>query len=456
MLPTMDPVGRDRPVARAAAAPLRADGHVATSSSDPTPRWPVLATRNARLLLATRLAGQASDGLLQAALGSYVLFSPERQATAGQVAATFAVLLLPYSLVGPFAGVLLDRWSRTRVLVVANLVRAVVMLGVASLVAAGRDDLDLGAVVLIAMGLGRLVLAGLSASLPHVVASRHLVTANAVFPTAGTIAAGIATVTGLVLMPRLGPGAAPTLVVCVSLGLVGAALIARMIPRDALGPDPDAPARQRALTGDLLGVARGMVEGIVHVHQRPAARRALGVVVLHRFAFGALLVDVLLLVRYTLNPPDAAAEALADFSLAAGGASGGAFLAAVVTPRLASVLGVTRWAGLTVLAAAGLVPLTMASQQLGVLIAGSLLMGFSGQAVKIAGDTVLQRGTDDDFRGRVFALYDVVLNVALVAGMCLTAVAVPASGVSPPLWAGLGGLLLATAAWSLRPARSSG
>lgn len=27
----------------------------------------------------------------------------------------FAVLLLPYSLIGPFAGVLLDHWRRTRV-----------------------------------------------------------------------------------------------------------------------------------------------------------------------------------------------------------------------------------------------------------------------------------------------------------------------------------------------------
>jgi hypothetical protein len=83
-------------------------------------------------------------------------------------------------------------------------------------------------------------------------------------------------------------------------------------------------------------------------------------------------------------------------------------------------------------------------------------MGFSGQAVKIAGDTVLQREVEDDFRGRVFALYDVVLNVALVGGIFLTAFTVGASGVSPALWLGMGLLLAATAAWSLRPAPASG
>ena len=202
---------------------------------------------------------------------------------------------------------------------------------------------------------------------------------------------------------------------------------------------------------DLLAVVSGMVDGVRHVHERPLARRALGVVVLHRFAFGALLVDVLLLVRNTLNPPSEAQAALADFSLAAGGASFGALMAALVTPKLAGRLGVTRWAGLTVLVAAAAAPAAISSQALWLLVTGSFAMGFSGQAVKIAGDTVLQREIEDDYRGRVFALYDVVLNVALVGGIFLTAFAVPASGVSVPLWVGIGLLLVATSAWSLRP-----
>jgi MFS family permease len=394
--------------------------------------------------------------MLQAALGSFVLFSPERQATAGQVAASFALLLLPYSLIGPFAGVFLDRWSRERILVVANLCRAVIMLGVAALVAAERDGLDLGATVLIALGFSRLVLAGLSAGLPRVVDARHLVTANALFPTAGTIAAAIGTVSGLLLMARLGPDTPQRLIVLVGAALVVAALIAARIPRYALGPDADDPARTRRLTSDLAAVVRGMAAGIRHVHHRPAARRAVAVVVLHRFSFGALLIDVLLLVRNTLNPPEAASAALADFSLAAGGASFGALAAAMITPRMAGMMGVTRWAALTIVAAASLGPLAVSSQQLAMLVVGSFLMGFSGQAVKIAGDTVLQRDVDDDYRGRVFSLYDVLLNVALVLGIFLTAFTVPASGVSPALWMGMCVLLLATAAWSLRPVGRTG
>ena len=84
----------------------------------------LLGLRGFRRLLLVRLVGQFGDGLLQVGLTSFVFFSPERAATPARIAAGFAVLLLPFCLVGPFAGVLLDRWSRQRILLVTNLVRA--------------------------------------------------------------------------------------------------------------------------------------------------------------------------------------------------------------------------------------------------------------------------------------------------------------------------------------------
>jgi hypothetical protein len=72
----------------------------------------LLAARSFRRLLETRLLAQFGDGVFQAALAGTVLFNPQRAADPVAVAAGFAILLLPYSMVGPFAGVWLDRWSR--------------------------------------------------------------------------------------------------------------------------------------------------------------------------------------------------------------------------------------------------------------------------------------------------------------------------------------------------------
>ena len=89
------------------------------------------------------------------------------------------------------------------------------------------------------------------------------------------------------------------------------------------------------------------------------------------------------------------------------------------------------------------------------LVVASCAIGFAGQAVKIVGDTTLQNALADDYRGRVFSLYDVLLNVGLVAGISLAAVVSPASGVAPGLWLALFVLLFSTGLWALLPRRAS-
>ena len=94
---------------------------------DPGRRWAgfvhLLRTPPFARLLAVRLSAQWADGLFQAALGGAVLFNPEREADPLLIASGLAVMLLPYSLLGPFAGALLDRWDRRRVLAGASVLR---------------------------------------------------------------------------------------------------------------------------------------------------------------------------------------------------------------------------------------------------------------------------------------------------------------------------------------------
>jgi len=128
-----------------------------------------------------------TDGVFQSALASFVLFSPERQANALSAAIGFAVVLLPYSIVGPFVGTILDRVSRQRALFFANLARSANLLVVALFVFSGATGVALTAVVLIAFGINRLILAALSAGLPLLIDSKSLITANAIAVTGGSV-----------------------------------------------------------------------------------------------------------------------------------------------------------------------------------------------------------------------------------------------------------------------------
>ena len=147
----------------------------------------VLAERNFRRLFATRLISQTGDGMFAAGLGAYVFFNATSFPNPGAAAAAFTVLYLPYSLVGPFAGVFIDRWSRRQILVWSAVLRAAFVALTAYLVASGRLGVPLYISVLAVLGVNRFFLSSLSAALPHVVGEDTLVMANSVAPTAGTI-----------------------------------------------------------------------------------------------------------------------------------------------------------------------------------------------------------------------------------------------------------------------------
>ncbi|MFZ5849202.1 MAG: MFS transporter, partial [Actinomycetota bacterium] len=204
-----------------------------------------------RRLFAVRVTSQLGDGVFQVALASYVIFSPEQAPSPAAIAGALAVVLLPFSMLGPFVGVFLDRWSRRQVLVWSNAVRVVLV----SVIAVGVA-LELGTVLLVlilaALSVNRFLLAGLSASLPHVVDPPDLIMANAVTPTSGTLAslAGVAVgTTGRVLFEGSG-GLDPDVVVLVTAAVIYtvAVLLALRIPRPLLGPtfDPTRPGVREA------------------------------------------------------------------------------------------------------------------------------------------------------------------------------------------------------------------
>src|SRR5262249_21939399 len=66
------------------------------------------------------------------------------------------------------------------------------------------------------------------------------------------------------------------------------------------------------------------------------------------------------------------------------------------------------------------------------LVPAAAVLGFVAQGSKICVDTIVQEEVADEFRGRVFSLYDTLFNVAFVAACVFTAFTVPATGRSSP------------------------
>jgi MFS family permease len=393
----------------------------------------LLRGRGFRRLFAVRVASQFSDGVFQVALAAYVLFSPERQTSPQAIAASFAVVLLPFSVLGPFTGVLIDRWSRRQILVWSNLIRTGLLLVLAGMVAAGLAGTSFFLVVLAALSVNRFLLAALSAALPHVVDEDRLVMANSVTPTAGTFAFLLGFLGGGALRELVdeatGLGDVSVLMVAAAL-YAGASGLALLIGRPALGPDFD-PLRP-TVREHVRHITVGLADGIRHLRERREAADGLLAIGSHRFFYGISTVATILLYRSYFNPPTDPDAGFAGLAIAVTVSGAGFVAAALVTPLDTSRWSLQAWVtGLLATAAVvQVVPGALYTEP--TLLVAAFALGLVSQGIKISVDTLVQEWVDDAFRGRVFSLYDVIFNVAFVAAATVGALILPLDGKSYP------------------------
>ncbi|MDO5700546.1 MAG: MFS transporter [Bowdeniella nasicola] len=406
--------------------------------------------RGFRWLLTIRLISQTGDGLFQAGLATLFFFAPERMASATDVAAAFTVLLLPFTLVGPFAGPLLDRWRRRQVLLYANLARALLAVVVAILMTRVGVGPAVYVTVLVTLGVNRFLLSALSAGLPRVVPRHLLLMANSITPTLGAAAAVIGAGVGFLLGLVLPAGGTRNAGLLVSAAVIFAlaSLAATSFAADELGPggEEDRPdtgtehegapgARGRMRAGQRAGLAAvfatvltDLAAALRYLRARGTPAAALAVMAAHRFVYGVNFLVLILASRNLLVDPTNAQAGLAMFALLSAVSFAGSGLAIVATPVATERVSPHHWIVIC-LALGSLSQLIAAlAPRTAIFLAAGFLLGLSVQGAKIAVDTIVQRDTADAFRGRAFALYDVFYNAAFVSAAGLAAALLPDTG----------------------------
>jgi len=396
----------------------------------------VWAEHDFRRLFSTRLISQTGDGLFTAGLGGYVFFNSTNFPNPAYGAGAFAVLYLPYSLIGPFAGVFIDRWSRRQILLVSALIRSVFVALTAVLVASGELGVPLYVAVLLVLGVNRFFLSALSAALPHVVAEDKLVMANSVSPTAGGIMAAIGGLAGLGVHVALHGGRgeyAATLLVA-GLCYLAAGLVSATMPRGLLGPGQAARERTSAsIAHDLGVVASGLVAGARYIFSRRGPASALAATGGNRIFYGILFLMSLLLWRNYFYAGESANKALSHYAVLTLIVAIGYGAAAFVTPVATRWL--TKRAWIVTLLLTGAVVFGVLGppfSQPAFLVLGFFL-GLAGQGIAICATTILQEEIGDEYRGRAFSFYDMFFNALFVAGAAVSAAFMPVTGRSVAL-----------------------
>ncbi|MGW5699775.1 MFS transporter [Amycolatopsis japonica] len=395
-------------------------------------------------LLFTRFSAHWGNGMYQAGLAGAVLFNPERAADALGMAGGFAALLLPYSIVGPFAGALLDRWDRRKVLIFASLLRSATILATAVAVGTGVAGIGLFSLALASEGISRFIGSGLSASLPHVVEEKSVVAANAFAATWGSVLAvvGGGCAIGLRALTGADDAGSAWVTAVAALGGIGAAVLAAGFARGLLGPSTvDEPSNP------VLAVARGLADGAKAAWRTPSVTAGFVALFAHRASYGISLLVTVLLMR---NHFAAGMTGLGEMAAFAGA---GILVAGLLTAWLLKRFGRVRVVvGALVLAAVAQSALGLPMTIPTALLAAFLVTG-AGQVLKLCVDSSVQLDVADEARGRVFALYDTLFNITQVVAVSLAATVIPADGRSPGLLVTATVLYLAGAAGHLLAGR---
>ena len=277
------------------------------------------------------------------------------------------------------------------------------------------------------MSLNRFLLAALSASLPHTIEASEYMVANSVVPLSvrrvRSSGSGLATPA-----PDLGPGDARLPgqcdLVCHRRG--------RVCPqrRPGAADPPTAAWPRRCGTTRARDVVVGLVEALVHLRDRRAAGIGLLTIAAHRLIYGIVTVATILVFRNYFHSLDEVDAAIADLGLLVVITGAGFVFASVVTPPMSARLGLRSTMIICFLASAvfQLVPGAIYARV--PLMVAAFLLGLTAQCIKICVDTLVQAHVADEFKGRVFVIYDMIFNVALVVAAVIAAVILPANGKS--------------------------
>ncbi len=404
---------------------MRTDGHVRTLAS----------SRRFRKLLAVRLTSQAADGMFQASLALSVFFNPAlgEHTDPFQYAAAVAILLGPYSLIGPYIGVVLDRFSRRNLIGAANLLRAALVVLIALTIQTGLDwTWVLCAMVVLAAN--RFVLAGLGAAHPHVVDRPQLVTANSLASTLGALAYGMGlATTGVAKLLDSGVSYSMLALAAGCGYLVSATIASAAFKPEGLGPEREYVGATGLWSG-IVDTTAGMVEGLKHLSRRRGPALIMAVQGLHRFLYGIVFIIAIALFMgffWDVESDPARTTTIGWLLVLAVLGNIGVLAAAVVTPRATRAWGPKNWV-VVLIAMCALVVAALAGAMRPIMFAVAvLLVNIASQGIKITVDTSLQRGVEDAYRGRVFSLNDTIYNVGYLAGLFAAAFVVPADGYAP-------------------------
>ena len=379
----------------------------------------VLKNRNFFLLWGGQIVSQLGDRLGQMALIAFVYLRAPGSTL--QIAKILSFTIIPVFLIGPLAGVYVDRWDRRRTMYVCDFLRSLLVFSIPLFLFYSKSLGPVYLIIFIAFSIGRFFVPAKLSIIPDLVDKKDLLIANSLINTSGMIAAILGFGISGVLVEKLGAKSGfyldslSFLISGTLIFLISKRFISVMNFNDQF----------RQVSKEIVEVIRKSVfaeikEGIFYFIRKKDIRFTAGIIFALWSALGAVYVVVIVFVQKALH------SATKDLGLLVMFLGIGLFLGSLAYGKFGQRISHYKIIFIC-LVASGIMLIIFA---LGIyyypnfIVAAflALCLGLIIAPIMIASNTIIHNVSDNEMLGKIFSSLEIVIHLGFLSFMFISSI----------------------------------
>jgi MFS family permease len=375
----------------------------------------VLRNRNFFLLWLGQIISQLGDRLDQMALIAFVY--SRAQGSALGIAKILSVTIIPVFLIGPLAGVYVDKWDRRRTMYVCDFLRAALVFTIPFFLFSLKNLVPIYIIVFLVFSIGRFFVTAKLAIIPDLVEKKDLLIANSLVNTTGMIAAILGFGISGVVVEWL--GAKSGFYLDAFSFFVSALFIFSIVTKAKVSMNLGKVSKE------IVEVIRKSVfqeikEGVLYFARRKEIRFTAGIIFLLWSALGAVYVVLIVFVQNTLH------SATKDLGLLIMFLGIGMLVGSMLYGRLGQRLShyKTIFASL-ILSGIMLVAFALILNRypdFRIAAGLALALGLLVSPIMIASNTIVHKVSDNDMMGKIFSSLEIIMHLGFLLFMFLSSI----------------------------------
>ncbi|MDD5281246.1 MAG: MFS transporter [Candidatus Omnitrophica bacterium] len=373
----------------------------------------VLKNRNFFLLWIGQIISQLGDRLGQMALIAFVYLRAPGSTL--QMAKILSFTIIPVFIVGPLAGVYVDRWDRRRTMFACDFLRSLLVLAIPLFLFYSKSLAPVYLIIFTAFSIGRFFVPAKLSIIPDLVDKKDLLIANSLVNTTGMIAATLGFGISGVLVEWLGAKSGFYLN---SLTFLISGMFIFLISKKFVVVMDFKKISQEIIEVIRKSVFQEIKEGVFYFIQKKDIRFTAGIIFALWSALGAVYVVIIVFVQNTLH------STTKDLGLLVMFLGIGLFLGSLVYGRFGQRIAHYKVIFISlILSGIMLVIFALGIYNYPNFAMAALLalcLGLTVAPIMIASNTIIHSVSDNDMLGKIFSSFEIVMHLGFLIFMFIS------------------------------------